>query len=572
MIQAAAVFLPLAASGQNLDPTVEVSREYEGKLMEVHKPQLRMEVPDSVLHFDLEFDYTVTEKPYKGSYEFSPYTVDMRPAPTMRDPNSFYFKLGAGYQLHPELDMIWSPQFKKPFRMNVYASNRSFVGRYWNMAEPDLNAAEPLVDRVSRDADDKSWKGYDFVTRAGVDGRYDWEKGLFRFDVGYKGIQQSDEMITRTDRSYNALNVNLGAASKKAEGFLYKVDASYGFANDRFSYAGGTGDDQIAVEFDFGTTLGYAFRNAGKLLVDIGADWGKMEGNQFYDGIDLDIVPHYVMDYGRWHFDLGVRVSGTSHTSRFTDVWEVSRQVVYPDVRIDFKAIEDAMRLYLDLGGDSKLNKYSDILEFNHHATSDYGRLSWELMGISEERLDAALGLEGRIGPRFSYDLRGGYVNGQTVLLDGVELAGADAGLPAHWLPALGYGSFDKAYVSAGWFLEGESVRFDGGLVYTHSWPKQKYNLDGLFLPAALAGDVSFSYIWKKRVSAGIDCEFSSARKSSVARLPGYADLGLNAEYCVNRKFSVWARGGNLLGMTVQRSILYAEKGPYFTLGICLNL
>ena len=35
---------------------------------------------------------------------------------------------------------------------------------------------------------------------------------------------------------------------------------------------------------------------------------------------------------------------------------------------------------------------------------------------------------------------------------------------------------------------------------------------------------------------------------------------------------SAWARGGNLLGMTIQRSLLYAEKGPYFTLGICLNL
>ena len=54
---------------QNLDPTVEVSRAYEGKLMEVHKPVLAMEVPDSVMQFDLEFDYSVFESPYKGSYE-----------------------------------------------------------------------------------------------------------------------------------------------------------------------------------------------------------------------------------------------------------------------------------------------------------------------------------------------------------------------------------------------------------------------------------------------------------------------------------------------------------------------
>jgi len=69
-----------------------------------------------------------------------------------------------------------------------------------------------------------------------------------------------------------------------------------------------------------------------------------------------------------------------------------------------------------------------------------------------------------------------------------------------------------------------------------------------------------------------VDCEFSSARKGMDISVPGYADLGLELEYIVNRKFSAWARGGNLLGMTVQRSLLYAEKGPYFTLGICLNL
>ena len=61
-------------------------------------------------------------------------------------------------------------------------------------------------------------------------------------------------------------------------------------------------------------------------------------------------------------------------------------------------------------------------------------------------------------------------------------------------------------------------------------------------------------------------------KKPVDARVPGYADLGLEFEYVVNRKLSAWVRGGNLLGMTIQRSLLYAEKGPYFTLGICLNL
>ena len=56
LLAASLTFCSVAASAQNLDPTVEVNRSYEGKLMEVHKPMLEMAVPDSVLRFDLDFD------------------------------------------------------------------------------------------------------------------------------------------------------------------------------------------------------------------------------------------------------------------------------------------------------------------------------------------------------------------------------------------------------------------------------------------------------------------------------------------------------------------------------------
>ena len=46
-----------AAYSQDLDPTVVVDRAYEGKLIEVHKPALEMSVPDTVMRFDLDFDY-----------------------------------------------------------------------------------------------------------------------------------------------------------------------------------------------------------------------------------------------------------------------------------------------------------------------------------------------------------------------------------------------------------------------------------------------------------------------------------------------------------------------------------
>ena len=56
------------------------------------------------------------------------------------------------------------------------------------------------------------------------------------------------------------------------------------------------------------------------------------------------------------------------------------------------------------------------------------------------------------------------------------------------------------------------------------------------------------------------------------AVIPGYADLGVYFEYAPSQILSVWARGGNLLNMTIQRNPIYAEKGINFTVGVCLNL
>ena len=138
-----------SSTAQNLDPTVEVNRAYEGKLMEVHKPVLEMEIPDSVMHFDLEFDYSVFESPYKGSYEFNPYLLSMKPGATPDYSRRFFMRAGAGYQLKPVFDLVWSPKMGKGFKMDVYASHRSFVGDYWNISE--VNGADGIIrlDRLA---------------------------------------------------------------------------------------------------------------------------------------------------------------------------------------------------------------------------------------------------------------------------------------------------------------------------------------------------------------------------------------------------------------------------------------
>lgn len=67
----AAMLVSVGAAAQNLNPTVSVTRTYEGKLMDVHKPMETMAVADSMSRFDLDFDYSVFDNPYRGAYDSS---------------------------------------------------------------------------------------------------------------------------------------------------------------------------------------------------------------------------------------------------------------------------------------------------------------------------------------------------------------------------------------------------------------------------------------------------------------------------------------------------------------------
>ena len=59
---------------------------------------------------------------------------------------------------------------------------------------------------------------------------------------------------------------------------------------------------------------------------------------------------------------------------------------------------------------------------------------------------------------------------------------------------------------------------------------------------------------------------------SLLAYIPLYVNLGVEAEFALTRKFSLWLRGDNLLNMNVQRFPCYSSGGIGATAGIIVNL
>lgn len=526
-----------AMTGQNLDPTVEVSRVYEGKLIEVHKPALEMSVPDTLYKFDLGFDYWVFDNPYKGSYEFKPYVMEMRPSSVQKHKNTFFLQAGAGYTLHPMLDLLWAPVKKGAFSMDVFVTHRSYIGEY--------RALEQLP----------SWDGYDLLSKAGVDFGYDWQKADFDFGASYYGIADKDY---RRDRMFNALDAYASLRSKSllSKNFVYKFDLAYRFAEDK------------AVEkmnehvFNIDASFGPGMKNNSRLLFDLGMDMNVYTGALESVASRFCIVPHYVYNKGILSLDLGVRVSFVAADG---EAFASNNQVIYPDVRMNLAFVPDAMKMYVNIGGGDKLQTYSSLIDKNHHLDLSYGFMgAGSLMDVTTERVSAVLGFEGRISSRFSYNLRGGYINYGSAPLDAVCSVGSQC------FPLLGYASYQKAFAALDLNLMFQNVRFNGSVAYNHAWGIENVDFIGL---SALEGDVAFVYDWNKRVNVGVDCNFATGRSSAAGfKVPGFADLGVYGEYALNRKISFWLRGGNLLNMEIQRNLLFAEKGINFTAGICLNL
>lgn len=575
-----AVLIPSMAVAQNLDPTVEVNKTYEGKLIEVHKPSIEMAVPDSVLRFDLDFDYSVFENPYKGAYEFKPYVTVMQPVKSASSGKNLYLKMGAGLRPvtlspMPYLDMVWSPVVGNAFKMNVYAEHESFFGRYFKM--PEYNPESPSdVLRLKRGGE-ASGQNYDIQTKAGVDARYDWAEGVARMDVGYLGIAERYE--ERNDM-FNALNVAAYAASKDwGQLFNYEANVSYSFGRDRLRYEDALAHGLSEHDFRIAGTLTASLMDNHKMSFDIGVDNVSYDGRFKGSTSRLVFAPSYIFSIGRLDVDAGFRIE-TVVPERDSVMYVAEGQYIYPDIMVAYQLVPGAMKAYAHFGGGTEINTFSSLLKENHHLDlfSGFGN---PLMDVSVERLSAALGLKGRVSSVFAYHVRGGYADFANALVDRIAIGVMHGREVAEYLPGIGYAPYRKAFVSSDLVFEKGGFEVDGNLEYRHCWFAEKAGSDGLFLPAALVGSTSVEYNWNRRVFLGMDCVFSTARRGTVlypdgisgkVSVPGYADLGVNFEYMSSRSFSFWFRGGNLLNMAVQRNLLYAEKGPYLALGICLNL
>lgn len=584
LVSAAMLMTAAVSFGQNFNPTVEVTNTYQGNASEVHKPLLGMNVPDSLLRFDLDFDYEVFEKPYQGAYSFKPYMLNMRPAKDAWRGRKLYLKAGAGYTLHPRFEFVFSPEQSGPFQMSVYASHKSYFGNYHEI-KPELQDG---LYRMKKSGG--KFGGYDALTSAGFDGRYNWDRTILSFGIGYYGLAAKDSVMSR---SYNAFDFNARVRSNNDSEsyFLYDIGLRGRVANDGLDYKSFSFPDGVTVDKQnenwvlLDGLVGPVVNNSRSILVGFEAESASY--SRFYDGNigRVALIPSYRFKSGRWNLNLGVKLEfmfrNDADTLSFGKMGGGKGQIVYPDAHISF-AVGGNVALYADATGGSRLNTYSSQISENHHLNPSFlvapvYELITPLVDNTVEKVNARIGVRGSAASSFQFDVNGGVgLYGNALMESGLFTAGGDL------VPALAYSDYNLIYANALVGLRTGRVKIDADFRYRGvSFPDNDALNLGFTLPK-YSGGVRASYDISSRLYAGINVEAASWRDGKCAsvasedildvRVPEYVDLGVNCGYKFNRKWTLWLESGNLLCQTIQRTPFYAEKGPWFTAGISLNL
>lgn len=580
----AAMSLAVSLQAQNLNPRVVVTNNYEGRLVEAGKHDLAMNVPDSLTDFDLTFDYSVFEKPYKGSYEFSPYLLNVKPQETAYSGKKLYLKAGAGYTLHPELQAVFTPEMKGKAKFSIHDTFHGYYGPYQNQS---LYSANGATTYLPSNPDKLSYDGYDLENRLGAGLLVDMNRSIFTLDAGYHLLMSKDLSF---DHMYNGAELNARLKSRYVQDSDSEYDINLGvvYGGDKGnSVWNGKSDSYIMGDAEVGldALVGFRLGSGRKLFVNAGTDLAFYGNLVSAYAANIFFGPSFEITGPAFQASLGAKAAFVLSDCKSAGLdylpFQQEQQIVYPDIHFKYTLKDDVIDLFGSVTGGNDINTYSSLVARDHFFNPFlYGsnRTPSPIFNTTVERVNAAIGLRGAIASKLQYELKGGYAVYANTVLDAILPELNALPIPArHYFT---YGAMHGGYAEAS--LEWNSQRVD---VLGHArFQKMNVTSDDVaaLAPAMLTADLSAMYNWQKRLYFGVNAAYSTERRGTVdiknvgTGLPlvveQWIDLGVSAEYKINSRFSVWAHGGNLLNQTIQRSLLHAEKGVNFTAGICLNL
>lgn len=556
--------LPAAAFAQ-IDPTVEVSRNYDVRLQDVDKPENPLSYDDSLNRFDVSFDYSIFNRPYRDLYDFTPYeTVQLSTVGRNRTP-VFYAKLGTQYPWIPNGEIYLQTKPKNGFCAGLYGLHNSFwggtaLGRY------DAVADTRRMNNALGGAFTYDWSTGSIIFD--IKDRYD----RYAYDIPHNPLSSAHETspflgtLLHSNNAFSA-SANISSANEEDNSVYYDITLLY---RNTAKNAGFAADSAVSLSENFLNVSGFvgATFDIHRVYVDMDIEHASYSGCRNFSAGIVEFSPIYQLERDRLDARIGVKF-GSRYGIGDAGYVEQSGQLaaksnIFPDIDIRLELLRDNLWAHAVIGGGNDLNPYSRLMSKCPLLMPDS-----ELL-FGTRPLDASFAFESVIGGRLGINVGGSYVIGRNRMIfrpcDNPENIAASI--------RTDYVDANTLAARTEFFWQSQDLTLGGSMTLSkHFRPEEKTIVTEL---PKLTGDAYLRYSLRERFIAQADlrCTGSTSGVSYGGipyEIPAAVALDINLNYLINRHFSVFAKCGNLLDRKNFYVPFYAEPGRNFGGGVCVS-
>ena len=584
-------------SGQNINPNVEVKRDYENRLPVIHKSKLSTDFNDSLNNFALNFNYMVFDKSYKDLYEFAPTASAKIQRPDSPHRYTLYARAGVGFPLSPDIFVAYSPKlqeiktgshFLSSSNLMIYASHKSFWGDA-PLQGIELKADENYNVKTFTDKLSQKVGAHDSRTESGVVLGHYWNTGRLGASLsytngynsfygknvyleaeGYKG-SYSDVNSHNFNKLAANFNINSLEARKEVRGFNYKANVDYNYLGDNSFEK--LKSHYIAAEAEVGPTVGkysnflikLSLKNANTSVLDETHNYGLVEA-----------TPTYNLKNGNWQLSLGGTIS-----LKYTDAAAGKHHtMIIGMAKAQYQLINNVLAVYAAADGGNNLNNYSSLLEQNPWLSPFADCM------ISSVPVRVTGGITGNISGIVDYDLSTGYAKekGLPQFINSFENPAAFNILYSNaeeifFKAAIGVSTKDFTGN-----LKMQYNRYNGYKPYNHAPFEAKfygeYNyMQRIFVGLniygrnrAITNFVKGYRMVTESDHGGITTTRTEYLYDNDTYLKGFVNIGITGRYVINDMLSVYAEIDNLLGQRPSFFQQYYQKGISIVGGVIVKL
>ncbi|MGE0091230.1 MAG: hypothetical protein AB7S40_01590 [Bacteroidales bacterium] len=586
IILASTIFV---AKSQTIDPTLEVSRDFDARLLEISKSKMMTNFHDSLGRFNLSFNYTIFDKPIKNLYEFTPITSAAIQKEPSQAKNILFLKAGSNFPLNPYGTLLVSPNTGDKFTISFGTNHNSYHSK---LNSTNIEGSEITKGNSKINAPHSN-------TNAFIEPRFRWKSGEIGINATYKNISDSyygfadsfshfaRESLVKDSlgKKSSIAGVSFFAKSlnKNHNTFHYSAKISYSslqsesrhkpmlFANEPTTSLNimETKENHVFVSLDGGA----GFSNYNKIMA--GATY-QASNPRYTDSLtrsNIELHPRYIFRKGRWDFELGLK---------YNRWWEGQEEDynIYFSGKAELEMITNKFWLYGILDGQNNFMNYNKLLNCNPWISPTI-----DIKNI-EQPVIARVGFKGKLKERVSFNLYGSYYEfrNQVYFVSNSLLLLPDMDTPANSFNAI-YKDETRFGAGADIFYNASGFQFRLNAEYL-SFKDENGANDKHYNYPSLTINAHSRYNWRERIVLSALFDYKHNTPTLIAsdlislypnagyetNTPSYLRVNINAEYVHNNNLSFFIQLNNILDNHIVEYGTYTLPGFNGGLGLIFKL